>query len=82
MIITLYGLTLQRYKGDLSLCPVTALEIYMAVTKSVGVPFAGSYLFRPLRPSGEVAMVPLNSAAAQSRLSIYVQQLAEVFWQP
>ena len=30
-------------------------------------------------PSGEIAIGPLDSSAAQSRLSIYVQELPEVF---
>ena len=30
--------SLKRYRRDLQLCPVTALELYMAVTKSIGVP--------------------------------------------
>ena len=56
--------SLKRYRGEPSLCPVTALEVFMAVTKSISVLIEGGYLFRPVRPSREVAMVPLDSAAA------------------
>ena len=51
----------------------------MAVTNSIGVPLQGDYLFRPVSLSGEVVIAPLDSAAAQSRLSTYIQQLPEVF---
>lgn len=71
--------SLKRYRRDLQLCPVTALQLYMAITKSIVVPLQGDYLFRPVSLSGEVAIAPLHSAAAQSRLSTYIQQLPEVF---
>ena len=46
--------SLKHDRGEPSLCPVTALEVYMAVTKSISVPLEGGYLFRPVRPSRKV----------------------------
>jgi integrase len=71
--------SLKRYRRDPSLCPVTAIEVYIAVSELMGIPLRDGYLFRPLTPSGEVALTPLDSTAAQSRLATYVQLLPHVF---
>ena len=63
--------SLKRYTRDLSLCPVKAIKIYISLSEG--------YLFRPTTPSGEVQSGPLDSSAAQSRLSTYVQELPMVF---
>ena len=71
--------SLKRYTKDLSLCPVTAIEVYISVSELLGISLRQCYLFRPTTPSGEVAVIPLDSSAAQSRLSTYVQELPLVF---
>ena len=70
---------LKRYTKDLSLCPVTAIEVYISVSELLGISLRQGYLFRPTTPSGEVAIGPLDSSAAQSRLSTYVRELPLVF---
>ena len=72
-------LSLKRCTKDLSLCPVKAIEIYISVSELLGILLRQGYLFRPTTPSGEVQSGPLDSSAAQSRLSTYVQELPMVF---
>ena len=64
--------SLKCYTRDLSLCPVKAIEIYISVSELLGISLQG-YLLHPTTPSGEVQSGPLDSLAAQSRLSTYVQ---------
>ena len=71
--------SLKRYTKDLSLCPLTAIEVYISVSELLGISLRQGYLFRATTPSGGVAIGPLDSSAAQSRLSIYVQELPLVF---
>ena len=71
--------SLKRYTRDPSLCPVKAIEIYISVSELLGISLRQGYLFRPTTPSGEVQSGPLDSSAAQSRLSTYVQELPMVF---
>ena len=71
--------SLKRYIRDLSLCPVKAIEIYISVSELLGISLRQGYLFPPTTPSGEVQSGPLDSSAARSRLSTYVQELAMVF---
>ena len=71
--------SLKRYGKDPSLCPVTAIEVYIRVSESLGILLNDGYLFRPLSPSGDVASTYFDSSAAQSRLSSYVKLLPHVF---
>ena len=61
--------SLKRFTRDLSLCPVKAIEIYISVRELLGISLRQGYLFRPTTPSREVQSGPLDSSAAQSRLS-------------
>ena len=61
--------SLKRYTRHLSLCPAKAIEIYISVSELLGISLRQGYLFRPTTPSGEVQSGPLDSSAAQSRLS-------------
>ena len=71
--------SLKRYTGDLSLCPVMAIEIYISVSELLGISLRQGYLFRPTTPSGKVQSGPFDSSAAQSRLSTYVRELPMAF---
>ena len=64
----------KRYTGDLSLCPVKAIEIYISVSELLGISLLQGYLFRPTTPSDESKGPLWTSPAAQSRLSTYVHQ--------
>ena len=71
--------SLKRYTRDQSLCLVEAIEIYISVSELLGILLQQGYLFRPTMPSREVQSGLLDSSAAQSRLSTYVQELPMVF---
>ena len=71
--------SLKRYTGDLSLCPVKAIEIYISVSELLDILLRQGYVFRPTRPTKEVQSGPLDWSAAQSRLSTYVRELPMVF---
>ena len=71
--------SLSRYSLNVSLCPVTAIETYIALCDVMKIPTRQGYLFRPLSPQGCVQPVPFDSSAAQSRLCFYVERLPHVF---
>jgi hypothetical protein len=69
---------LKRYK-DPSLCPVVAVEVYVRMCDFLGIPIRQGFLFRPTSPSGDILVGPFQSSAAQARLSLYVQELPQMF---
>ena len=71
--------SLKRYSKDLSLCPVTAIETYIAICDVLKLPVRHGFLFRPLSPQGFVQPLPFDSSAAQARLNFYVVELPRVF---
>ena len=60
---------------DSTICPVTAVEVYIAVCDLLKISVRQGYLFRPLNPSGEILPAPFESATAQARLSTYVRRI-------
>ena len=60
--------------ADSSVCPVTAVEVYISLCNLLKIPVRQGFLFRPLNPLGEVIQVPSDSAVAQARLSIYASR--------
>lgn len=44
--------SLKRYTRDPSLCPVTAIEVYVSVSELLGISLRERYLFRPTTPFG------------------------------
>ena len=63
----------------MSLCPVTAIETYIALCDVMKILIRQGYLFRPLSPQGCVQPVSFDSSAAQGRLCFYVERLPHVF---
>ena len=63
---------------DPTVCPVTAVEVYVNLCDLLKVPVRRGFLFCPLNPSGEVLPAPFGSVAAQSRLSLYASQLPDL----
>ena len=57
-----------------SVCPVTAVEVYISLCNLLKIPVRQGFLFRPLNPLGEVIQVPFDSAVAQARFSIYASR--------
>ena len=60
---------------DSTICPVTAVEVYIAVCDLLKISIRQGYLFRLLNPSGEILPAPFESATAQARLSTYVRRI-------
>lgn len=57
-----------------SLCPVTAVETYMAVCREIGIDLTKGYLFRPITPRGEVIDRPFASSAAEARFKLLLRE--------
>jgi len=55
-----------RSHSDLSLCPVKAIELYVAISSAHSVDLLAGYLFRPLSSAGKIQ---LHSAVATPLLS-------------
>ena len=58
--------SLKRYSKDLSRCPVSAIEAYIAICDVLKLPVRHGFLFRPLFPQGFVHPLPFDSSAAQA----------------
>lgn len=67
----LFGL--RRHPNTL-ICPVRAIENYMAISHSIGIDLRQSYLFCPTNPQGNVLDKPFLHPAAEARLKLYLQQ--------
>ena len=67
----LFGL--RRYPNS-ALCPVRAIEEYVAYARSLGIGLTHGYLFRPTDQRGHVIDRPLSSAAAEHRLKLYLKE--------
>ena len=67
----LFGM--QRHPNP-SLCPVRAIETYVAIAKEIGIDLTRGYLFRPTNAQGHVLDEPLSSSAAKSRLKVYLSE--------
>ena len=63
-----------KHHADSSVCPVTAVEVYISLCNLLKIPARQGFLFKPLNPLGEIIQVPFESAAAQARLSIYASR--------
>ncbi|KAK3745533.1 hypothetical protein QZH41_002902 [Actinostola sp. cb2023] len=57
-----------------ALCPIAAIETYMAVASELGIDLTRGYLFRPTDPRGNVVDKPFAHPAAESRLKSYLAQ--------
>ena len=52
-----------------------AVEVYISLCNLLKISIRQGFLFRPLNPSGEILPAPVESAAAQVRLSVYVHHI-------
>ena len=69
---------IKHYKDPL-LCPVKAIETYVAMSDLLNVSVKDGFLFRPVDQSGDVLSGPFQASAAQARLNVYVKQLSHLF---
>ena len=60
--------------SDLSLCPVKAIELYVAISSALSVDLLAGYLFRPLSSAGKIQNKQIANSTLQSRLRCYLQE--------
>ena len=56
------------------LCPVKAIETYVAVASELRVSVTNGYLFRPTNPQGRIVNKPFTSSSAEARLKLYLRE--------
>ncbi|KAK3734287.1 hypothetical protein QZH41_015130, partial [Actinostola sp. cb2023] len=64
---------LKRHPNQI-LCPIAAMETYVAIASELGINLSHGYLFRPTDPHGRIVDKPLTHPTAESRLKIYLTQ--------
>ena len=57
-----------------SLCPVKAIETYVAVTTELGMTLRNGFLFRPTNSQGNVVNKQFTSSSAEARLRLYLKE--------
>ena len=63
-----------RRHSDLSLCPVKAIELYIAISSALSLDLSSGYLFRPLSSSGKIQNKQTANSTLQSRLRSYLRE--------
>ena len=61
-----------------AICPVRAIENYVALCHEFRVNFSDGYLFRLTNPQGHVLDKPFSSSAAEAQLKVYLKE-AQMF---
>lgn len=56
------------------LCPVKAIETYVAICSELQIRLTEGYLFRPTNPQGHIINKPFTGSAADGRLKIYLKK--------
>ena len=56
------------------LCPVKAIETYVAVASELRVSVTNSYLFRPTNPQAHIVNKPFTSSSAEACLKLYLRE--------
>ena len=59
-----------------TICPVAAIELYIAICLELVIDLSKGYLFRPTTPQGDIVDKPLSSSTAQQRLKVNLKELA------
>ncbi|CAH3157018.1 unnamed protein product [Porites lobata] len=62
-----------RRHSNPQLCPVKAIETYVAVTSELRITLSNGYLFRPTNHQGHIVNMPLTSSSAEARLKYYLK---------
>lgn len=65
----LFGI--RRHPNPL-VCPVRAIETYLAISQSIGVDLRRGFLFRPTDQKGSIVDKPFEYSAAEARLKFYL----------
>ena len=56
------------------MCPVKAIETYVAVASELRISVTNGYLFRPTNPHGHIVNKPLASSTADELLKLYLNE--------
>ena len=56
------------------MCPVKAIETYVAVASELRVSVTNCYSFRPTNPQGHIVNKPFTISSAEARLKIYLKE--------
>ena len=64
-----------RCHSDLSVCPIKAIELYVAISSALSVDLLAGYLFRPLSSAGKIQNKQIANSTLQSRLRCYLQEV-------
>ena len=64
---------IQRHPNP-ELCPVKAIETYVAVASKLWVSITNSYLFRPTNPQGHIVNKLFTISSAEARLKLYLRE--------
>ena len=63
-----------RPHSDSCLCPVKAIELYIAISSALSLDLLSGFLFCPLNSLGKIQNKQLASSTLQSRLRSYLQE--------
>ena len=63
-----------RRHSNSSLCPVKAIELYIAISSALSLDLLSGLLFRPLNSLGKIQNKQLANSTLQSRLRSYLQE--------
>ena len=61
-----------RRHSNRKLCPVRAIELYVAMCSKLNIDLSRGYLFRPTTPQGHISSNQLSVSAMRSRLQQYL----------
>ncbi len=70
----LFGI--RRHRNNF-LCPVKAIETYMAVCAELGLDLSHGFLFRPTTPRGGIQNRQFSSSTMQARLHLYLKEASQ-----
>ena len=62
-----------RCHSNPQLCPVKAIETYVAVASELRITLSNGYSFRPTNHQGHIINKPLTSSSAEARLKYYLK---------
>ena len=62
-----------RHHSHPQLCPVKAIETYVAVASELRITLSNGYLFRPTNHQGHILNKPLTSSSAEACLKNYLK---------
>ena len=62
-----------RRHSNPALCPVKAIELYVAISSLLGANLFRGFLFRPTSTQGKILNRHLTSSAMQARLRFHLQ---------